>query len=265
MTGDHAFLREVSPRYADCLVRAEDRPAIDVARARRQHAAYADALRAAGMTVTVLPAIDAADGCFVEDCAVVLDDELAVATRPGAASRREEVASIRRALSAHRRVVTIGAPATLDGGDVLRIGDRLFVGLSARTNEEGARALGELAAPRGMTVIAVPVRDALHLESAVSALDHDTVLLDPRRVDAEIFSGLGVVETPAGEGDGANVLRLSRPGHVLVARAFTETRRRLIERKLEVTDVDLSEFTKGDAGPTCLSVVLRAGGSAGAE
>ena len=263
MSRPFALLRAVSPRYAECLVRADPRPDIDPARAAAQHAAYAAALRAAGFDVEVLPAIDAPDGCFVEDCAVVLDDEVAVATRPGAPSRRGEVPTLIAALAPRRRIERIEAPATLDGGDVLRVGRTLFVGRSARTNAGGAAALGEIAGRRGLEVRALPVRDALHLESAVSALDDTAVLLDPHRVDPAWFEGLDVIETAEGEGDGANVLRLPSPRHVLAAAEFAGTRARLERAGRAVTAVELSEFTKGDAGPTCLSVAWR--GSAGAE
>ncbi|HEY6066414.1 MAG TPA: arginine deiminase-related protein, partial [Thermoanaerobaculia bacterium] len=137
MTATRAITRRVGPGLPDCALTFVDREPIDLARAESQHAAYVDALRRAGAVVEVLPA-DATqpDSVFVEDVAVVLD-EVAVVTRPANVLRQREVPAIAAALSSHRNLLRLVAPATLEGGDVLRLGRDLFVGLSSRTNAEG--------------------------------------------------------------------------------------------------------------------------------
>src|SRR4051794_141915 len=163
-----ALTREVPSTINDCELTHLDRHPIDVALARAQHAAYEAALQAAGCTIVRLPALDELpDSVFVEDAAVVVD-ELAVVARPGAASRRAETESVAAALRAHRDVVAIEEPGTLDGGDVLQLGETIFVGLSARTNAEGARQLREFLEAYGYVVKTVDVTGALHLKTAVT-------------------------------------------------------------------------------------------------
>lgn len=267
-----ALVRDVPASFARCLVRAPDRPAFDLERARSQHRAYVAALERGGFaTVRVEAVDDAPDACFVEDALVVLGS-LAIATRPGAPSRRVEVETVVRAFRAQRpdaTVVRLEAPATLDGGDVLRIGRRLFVGRSRRTNAAGAAALAARASREGVRVTEVPVAAGLHLKSAVTAVDCETVLLDPSAVEGRAFEGFERIEVAAGEGAGANVVRLEEGGRLLAASAFPRTNERLRAAGHEVVEVDLTEFTAADAGPTCLSIRLRGGDlprpSAGAE
>jgi dimethylargininase len=166
-----ALLRGVPPTLERCELSFREREPIDLARARAQHAAYADLLRELGYAVVELAADPAfPDCCFVEDVAVVLD-ELALLTRPGAESRRGEVAAVAEALARYRPLATTEDPATLEGGDVLRVGRTLYVGRSARTNAAGIARLAAVAEPHGYRVVPVPVSGCLHLKSAVTALD----------------------------------------------------------------------------------------------
>jgi dimethylargininase len=252
--------RGVSARYADCL-RGDARARIDVAAARAQHAAYVAAVRAAGVRVDVLPADDASpDACFLEDTAVITGAH-ALATRPGAPSRRAEVepvaAELARALTVHR----MEAPATLDGGDVLRIDARLFVGLSSRTTAEGADALARVAALDGLQVIRVAVRGGLHLKSACSLASASLLVYDPGVMgDEELvpFRASGVELLPVAEPAGANVLALGPV--VIVSAAAPRSAEALRAKGLDVRVVDVGEFHKGDGALTCLSLrVPRAG------
>jgi dimethylargininase len=193
------------------------------------------------------------DSVFVEDTAVVTE-ELAVVTRPGAPSRRPETPSVARALAPYRRLAHMAEPATLDGGDVIRLGRRLFVGRGSRTNEAGAEALRSLLAPLGYTVEAVPVSGCLHLKSAATAVAPGTVLLNPAWVAPACFGGLSVVEVDPEEPFAGNALWVS--GTLLFPAAFPRTRRRLEERGLHVVAVDLSELAKAEGALTCCSVVL---------
>ena len=182
-----AITRDVSTSLGECQLSFVARTALDVERARQQHRGYCDALHALGCRVIALaPQHDLPDAVFVEDTAVVLD-ELAVLTRPGAQARRDEVASVAAALAEWRPLAGIVSPGTLDGGDVLRIGRRLYVGASARSNAAGIAQLAALVEPHGYSVQAVATSGCLHLKSAVTALADDLVLIQPAWVDARVF------------------------------------------------------------------------------
>jgi dimethylargininase len=250
-----AFTRPVPRSIAQCELTHLQREPIDYERASRQHAEYEAALRSLGCEVVRLAGRDDYPDCvFIEDTAVVLD-HCAVVTRPGAESRRGETEGVAKALSRYRQVTTIDAPGTLDGGDVLRVGLRVFVGLSSRTNEEGARQLARAIEPHGYTVRTVPVEKCLHLKTAVSALDDKRVLLDPALLDADLLDGVAKVEIDPAEPMAANVLALKKT--VLCAAGAPRTRRRLEKQGFQVTPVDASELAKAEGGLTCCSLLLR--------
>src|SRR5262249_34167901 len=193
---DIAIVRDVSPEIARCELTCLAREPIHYEKAARQHEAYAAALRAEGLEVVSLPGDPAyPDCCFVEDAAVVLD-ELAVITRPGAESRRGETRAIAEALAPHRKLVTLEAPAPLEGGGVLQVGRRLFVGLSARTNEAGVSGLRAAVGPVGYQVTPVGLHGCLHLKSAVTALDDRTLLANADWLDASPFPPLRLPALP---------------------------------------------------------------------
>jgi dimethylargininase len=240
-----------------------DRQPIAFDKTEQQHAAYCAARAAAGLEVVTLPAVaEYPDSVFVEDVAVVLD-EAAVLTRPGAASRQGEVDLIAPALSRFRPVVPLvpsaGAPTpnppiTLEGGDVLRLGRRLYVGLSSRTNAAGVAALRSVVAPLGYTVIPVPVTGCLHLKTGITALDDNTLLANPAWVDVAAFAASEVLPVPADEPWAANILRLD--GGLLANAAYPRTADLLAQRGFAPTIVDVSEFSKAEAGLTCLSLLI---------
>ncbi len=251
-----AFYRPVSSSYASCL-RTDAAASIDVELARRQHAAYAEALGNAGVELTALPAADELpDACFVEDTAVIFGDE-AVLTIPGAASRQAETPEVAHALSCHLRVHAMTGAARLDGGDVLRVGQTLFVGLSGRTNEAGAAFLAGVAGAFGLETcyIPVPVSAALHLKSACSLIDNATVIVAAALAPAALFRalaarGIKILETP--EVHGANVLPLGP--RIVVSAAAPKTAQLLRSHGLQVVAVDVGEIHKGDGALTCLSL-----------
>ncbi|HSC28434.1 MAG TPA: arginine deiminase family protein [Vicinamibacterales bacterium] len=249
-----ALTRSIPPSIVRCELTHLERVEIDVARATAQHHRYEDTLRALGCTVERLADTpDLPDSLFVEDVAVALD-EVAVITRPGAGPRRGETASMAEALARYRPLRTLVAPATLDGGDVLRIGKTICIGLSSRTNEEGVQQFAEAVAPFGYRVHAVPVRGCLHLKSAVTALEDAVVICNPRWVDGEAFGGLRVLEVPASEPFAANVLAID---HTLVCSAeYPRTADDLAARGYDVHRIDVSELAKAEAGVTCCSVIL---------
>jgi dimethylargininase len=232
------------------------REPIDVARAVAQHEAYEETLRRLGCTVERLPEEpEHPDSVFVEDTAVVLE-ELAVIARPGAASRRRETTTVAAALGAHRPLACIQAPGTLDGGDVLCIGRRVYVGLSGRTNEDGARQLADMLAPHGYHVTGLEVRGCLHLKSAVSAIADDTVLMNPECVDVGQFGGFRCIDVDRNEPRAANALLVDEV--VLCAAASPRTCERLGAGGFAVETVDLSELAKAEAGITCCSLIFYA-------
>ncbi|MEO5560572.1 MAG: arginine deiminase-related protein [Dokdonella sp.] len=249
-----AITREVSPSLSACELSFVDRAPIDMARADAQHRDYQHVLAKLGCEVRVLPAIaDFPDAVFVEDVAIVLD-EIAVMTRPGADSRRGEGATVAEALRAYRSLRAIEAAGTLDGGDVLRIGKRIYVGQSARSNAAGIAQLGALLAEFGYTVQGVPTRNCLHLKSAVTALDDASVLLQPAWVDRAAFAQYRIVEVDPGEVHAANVLRI---GNAVISPAcFPQTHARIRAVGIEVVAVDVSELQKAEGAVTCCSLVF---------
>jgi dimethylargininase len=249
-----ALTREVSPTLRDCELTHLAREPIDIGRARAQHAAYEEALRALGCRVERLPARpELPDAVFVEDTAVVVEEH-AVITRPGAASRRAETESMAQALATYRTVAVQNAPATLDGGDVLRRGRRLFVGRSRRSNEAGVASLRSALEPFGYSVTAVDFDGCMHLQSAVTEVAPGMLLLNPAWVAPGAFGAARVIEVDPQEPFAANGLPVA--DSLLFPTAFPRTRRRLEEAGLRVVDVDLSELAKAEGAVTCCSIVF---------
>lgn len=250
-----ALTRDVAPSMVDCELTHLERTPIDVARARIQHAGYERLLATLGCTVQRVPAAPSfPDSVFIEDTAVVFD-EVAVMTRPGAASRRGELPDVETTLATLRPIARITAPATLDGGDVLVVGRRVFVGRTARTNAEGIAQLATCLAPYGYAVEGVAVTGCLHLKTAVTALDDATVLLNPAWVEPSAFAPLRTIAVHPEEPMGANVLRVG--DQRLYAEAYPRTRSFLEDLGFRMHLVDASEFAKAEGAVTCCSLILR--------
>ena len=250
-----AFTRPVPDSLAECELTHLARQRIDVGNARLQHAEYEATLRSLGCDVRQLAPLHAhPDSVFIEDTALVLD-ECAVITRPGAESRRGEIEGVEAALKPLRRIYHIEAPGTLDGGDVVKVGKRLYVGASTRSNEDGARQLADALSPHGYSVKRVPMRGCLHLKTAVSTLPNTVLLIDPRCVDAEDFDGARCVHVHHDEPEGANVLVV---GDVVVIPASApRTRESLAQAGYRMIELDASELAKAEGGLTCCSLLLR--------
>lgn len=249
-----AILRAASPALARCRLEYRQREPIQVEVAIRQQRDYAEALRAAGVRVVELPALAAhPDAPFVEDAAVVLD-ELAVLARMGAAGRQPEVAPLAEVLADYLPLHQVDPPGTLEGGDVLRVGRRLLVGISSRTNAQGAAQLGAIAGKFGYAVTTVPVTGCLHLKTAVTHIGSRTLLVNRDWVDVRALSGFELHPVPEDEPWAANTLTVN--GWVLVAASAPRTRAALAARGLPTVAVDISEFEKAEAGLTCLSLLF---------
>ena len=249
-----ALTRDVSPAIARCELTHLEREPIDWARAVEQHNGYERMLEQLGCIVQRLPSLpDNPDAVFVEDTAVALQ-ELAIITRPGAESRRSEIASVADALRNHREVASIEPPGTLDGGDVLVVGSTIFVGESTRTNAEGIRQLGALAAPHGYLVRGIQVSGCLHLKSAATRVGEDTVLLNPRWVEATLFGGFETIEIDDSEPAAANAVSIGR--ELIYPTGFDRTAERLERLGFTIHSVEMHELQKAEGAVTCCSILL---------
>jgi dimethylargininase len=250
-----ALVRQPSPELSRCELTHLPRQVIDADLAREQHAAYVSALAQLGAAVEWLPPLPhQPDGVFVEDTAVVLP-ELAVVTRPGAASRRAEVPSVERALAAYRPLRWIREPGTLDGGDVLCIGRSILAGLSSRTNEQGITQLRQAVREFGYDVRAVQVAGCLHLKSACTMISAGTVIANLACIDAALFGGVKIIEVDASEAGAANTLTLGSV--TLVSSAYPQTEDRLRRVGIQTRAIDVSELQKAESGLTCMSLIVR--------
>ena len=249
-----ALTRKISPRMRECQLTHLARASIDLGLAGEQHLAYERELEALGCKVTSLPAErELPDSVFVEDVAVAFD-ELAILARPGAESRRAEVESIAEALRPHRKLARIEAPGTLDGGDVLAAGKRVFVGLSRRTNQAGIEQMRALLEPHGYAVEGVPVERCLHLKSAVTEVAEGRLLINPAWIEPDAFRDFELIEVDAAEPFAANALLVK--GVAVYPAAYERTRKRLDQRGIGVVTVEVSELAKAEGGVTCCSLIL---------
>lgn len=249
-----AITRAVSPAIVRCELSFIGRKPIDLARAQQQHQAYELLLAKLGAQVISLPPEpDFPDSMFVEDPAIVLD-ELAVILPLGTESRRGEGASLAKELAKYRKLVYIQLPGTLEGGDVLRIGRNLFVGLTKRSNAEGIQQLREILRPYGYEVTPVAVTGCLHLKSAVTWIRDNTLLANREWFDTAPFAGYDWIDVDPSEPHAANALALS--GTVIVPASFPKTRGRIGSLDFRVTTLDISELQKAESGLTCSSLLF---------
>ena len=249
-----ALTREVSPTIVECELTHLARTPLSVEVARAQHQAYERLLASLGCDVRrVAPAPAHPDAVFIEDTAVVFD-EVAVIARPGAVSRRDETTVVEAALAVLRPIARIVAPGTLDGGDVLTVGHRVYVGRTERTNAEGIAQLRAALAPHGYEVHGVSVAGCLHLKTAITAVDDTTVLLNPEWVNREVFSRFRVVEVDLSEPMAANVLRIG--DQLVYGASYPRTQARLEQLGFGLHTVDASELAKAEGAVTCCSLVF---------
>jgi dimethylargininase len=251
-----AITRGVSPAIAKCELTHIERCEIDLDKIRAQHEHYVELLRGAGCHMVNLPVEpDLPDSMFVEDIAVVVD-EVAVLMRPGAASRAGETSAVAAALKQYRPLAKIDPPGTIDGGDVLRIGRTFYVGMSTRTNRDGAAQLRNIVSPFGYRVLEVDVSGCLHLKSAVTQCAENSVLMNTQRVEAKHFAGMQIIEVDPSEPEAANCLL--ECGTLFFPAAFPLTRVRLENAGLRCHTLDVSEIAKAEGALTCCSITFNA-------
>ncbi len=250
-----ALTREITPAIVQCELTHLAREPIDLGCARLQHAEYERTLATLGCEVRRLPAApEMADSVFIEDTAVVFD-ELAIVMRPGAASRRVETTAVVDALAPYRALHEIVAPGIADGGDVLVVGRRVFVGVSTRTNRDAVAQMRRVLVPLGYLVEAVAVTGCLHLKSAVTALADDVLLINRGWVDAAIFGHFELVDIDPAEPYAANALRVG--GSILFPSEFPRTTDAIASRGFDVRTVPAGELAKAEGAVTCCSLILR--------
>jgi len=248
----YAITHLPSAKLQSCELTFLESEPIDMPKANAQHAAYRAMLERCGANVVVLDEnLDCPDSVFVEDPIIVFD-EIAVLTSMGVASRRKESEAMAKEFAKYRKVEKIVLPAKIEGGDVLKIGKKIFVGESPRTNTEGIKALEAIIKPYGYTVTPVKVTGCLHLKTGCTALDEKTLLINAAWVDANAFEGLTQIAVPDDEPFGANVLKI---GDILcMNEAFPKSIALVKSLGYTVDSCNIGEFVKAEAGLTCMSV-----------
>ena len=249
-----AITRGVSPRFNNCEITHIERTPINLDTARAQHQNYVKALKNLGYDVLELPAeVDLPDSVFVEDTAIILP-EVAVITRPGADSRKPETTSIAQALSSHTKIVYIREPATVDGGDVLVLRKKIFIGLSTRSNSEAVDQLNELLKEYGYEVTGVQLHGCLHLKSAVTRVDDKTLLINKNWVDIKPFANYNLIDVDPSEPYAANCLPVG--DGIIYPTSFPKTRVVLEARGYKIVSVEVDELAKAEGAVTCCSLIL---------
>jgi dimethylargininase len=249
-----ALTRLPSPRLQDCALTHIDRKPIDAAKARAQHLQYENVIRSLGFEIVRLPETPGLpDGVFVEDIAVVLDEVILLASM-AAESRQGESETARPVLSTFRATQPLEAGAQLDGGDVFRVGRRVFVGHSRRTNAAAGRSIRRLLEPYGYEVTTVSVAGCLHLKTGCTSIGQETLLIYRDWIDAGALKGFSLIDVPREEPSGANALTIDNT--VVLSASAPRTAEKLVHHGFRVLPVDISEFEKAEGGLTCMSLLL---------
>ena len=218
----------------------------------KQHETYLETLKSCGLEVAILdPLPDYPDAYFVEDTAVVTPD-VAVITNPGAETRKGEEESMVPVLANFRKIKSIQAPGTVDGGDVLQVGKHFLIGLSQRTNKEGAGQLGHILESFGNTWVTIPVGAGLHFKSSVNFVGKNTLLITPDFAECEQLNGYDKIVVDEADAYAANTLLVN--GYLLTPAGFPDTRKQLEVLGFKIIELETSEVHKMDGGLTCMSI-----------
>ena len=248
----YAIVRKPGPEISGGLTSASlGRP--DYTMALEQHRAYVDALRNCGLEVKVLEADSRfPDSVFVEDVALCTT-ECAIVTNPGAPSRNQEKVEIRPVLDTYyKHVESIESPGTLDAGDVMMVGKHFYIGISDRTNRDGAGQLTGILEAYGMSASMIPLKEMLHLKTGLSYLEHKNLLISGEFLNHPAFENFQLIEVDPDEAYAANSLWIN--SKVLVPAGFPKTLKKIKEAGYQTITLDVSEFRKLDGGLSCLSL-----------
>jgi len=252
-TGRRAIVRGVPRTYERCI-RTDKSIPIDIDLARRQHAAYCEALKDAGLRLISIEHDDLyPDCCFVEDTAIVVG-ERAVISRMASESRKGEVEGVREILKMFKLVHDVRPPGTIDGGDVQLIDKRVFIGVSERTNLEAIKHVEEIVSDAGYEVVPVELKGILHLKSAITYLGDGAVIMYSGHFDKKLFADYRQIHVPRGDEYAANCLAVN--GKVIMSKGFPGTRNLLKEEGFDLIELETTEFKKGDGSLTCMSIIL---------
>jgi dimethylargininase len=247
----YALVRPVPSSYEHCVRSNTEKICVELA--MRQHNEYCKALQRLGLKLIWIERDDSLpDSCFVEDTALVLAEK-AIICNMNLASRAPEVAGVAKVLRKLKPIYHIKPPATIDGGDILRAKDKVFVGLSTRTNMDAANQLKQILKDTNLQIIPAKVHNVLHLKSACTYLGGDHVILSEGNFDTSILSSLTKIRVPKGDEYAADCLTVN--GTVLMSKGYPRTRRLIETEGLRTKELDVSEFKKGDGALTCLSIV----------
>lgn len=248
-----AITHTVPDCFHRCVTTHIDKTKPDLSRAREQWESYCQALRDAGCGVHVLEANShLPDAPFVEDTGVMVG-EVFIAARMSAPTRSSETQAVIAHLAETHQITRLSPPAYLDGGDVLMLHENFFVGLSGRTNRAGFLQFKEIVNSLGFQAAPVQVTGCLHLKTAVTAVDQETVILNPGWVDPRLFSDYRVLKVPSSEPFSANLLRVK--SHLFVAAGHPRRDDLLNQNGFDFQTIDISELEKAEAGLTCLSIL----------
>lgn len=251
MKSEYALVRPVPASYDKCI--RTNRENIDVQLAIKQHEEYCKALKELGLKLIWVKRDDSLpDSCFIEDTAVVFDGK-AIICNMKMKSRREEVNEVAKTLRNYKNIQFVRFPATIDGGDVLKIDDKVFIGLTSRTNRQAVNQLEKILEGYGLKIIPVKVRGVLHLKSACTYLGNNCVALAKGNFDINILKGYNKFIVPCDEAYAANFLSVN--GKIIMAKGYTKTKKLVEKMGFDVKELDISEFRKGDGALTCLSII----------
>ena len=247
-----AIVRRPCPAIIDGISSSDlGKPDYDLA--VKQHLQYMKALMSCGLKITILdPDNDYPDSTFVEDTAL-LTPKCAIITNPGAPSRKGEVKEIATLLSGHFEIIeSINSPGTVDAGDIMMVGSHYYIGLSDRTNKEGAKQIIEILEKYGMTGSVVPLNNLLHLKTGISYLENNTFLAGEEFIDNQEFKDFNIIPVEDDESYAANSIWVNE--RVIMPAGYPKTQQKLEQAGYEILPVNTSEFKKIDGGVSCLSL-----------
>ncbi len=250
-SASRAIVRPVPNSYNKCV--RKNIESIDVELAKAQHNEYCKALQGLGPKLVWVEGNDSLpDSCFIEDTAVIIEEK-AIICNMSVKSRTPEVIGVAKVLEKLKTIFYIKRPAIVDGGDILKVEERLFIGLSARTNAHTITQMKEILKDSNLSIVPVKVSNVLHLKSACTYLGNDYVILSKGNFDTDLLSGLNKIKVPKGEEYAADCLAIN--GTVLMVRGFPKTKKLIEKEGFRVEELEMSEFRKGEGALTCLSII----------
>ena len=252
LTVKYAIVRPVPNSYDHCVRTNVEK--IDVALAKKQHAEYCKALENLGLKLIWVKGDDTLpDSCFVEDTAIIIGEK-AIICNMKVKSRAREVIEVAKVLEKLKEIYYIKPPVTIDGGDALKIENKIFVGISERTNMQAVHQLKKILNNSDVEVVPVKVKNVLHLKSACTYLGNNYVILSKGHFDVNILQGYEKILVPKGEAYAADCLAID--GTVLMAKGYPKTKKMIEAAGFSVKEMEISEFRKGEGALTCLSILF---------